>query len=66
MSEHSLTWSLDGPTNSVMTFTAPKAQIQNLQEADRENLVVDEIEWQANRNGSNVDEECSITFTAAT
>jgi len=37
-----------------------------LQEADRENLVVDEIEWQANRNGSNVDEECSITFTAAT
>jgi hypothetical protein len=66
MSEHSLTWSLDGPTNSVMTFTAPKAQIISLQEADRENLVVDEIEWQANRNGSNVDEECSITFTAAT
>jgi hypothetical protein len=66
MSEHSLTWSLDGPTNSVMTITAPKAQIQSVQEADRENLVVDEIEWQANRNGSNVDEECSITFTAAT
>jgi len=66
MSEHSLTWSLDGPTNSVMTFTAPKAQIISLQEADRENLVVDEIEWQANRNGNNVDEECSITFTAAT
>jgi hypothetical protein len=29
-------------------------------------MVTDEIEWQANRNGSSVDEECSITFTAAT
>jgi len=66
MSEHALTWSLDGPTNSVITINAPKAQIQSISEADRENMVVDEITWQANRNGSSVDEECSITFTAAT
>jgi len=66
MSEHSLTWSLDGPTNSVITITAPKAQIQSISEGEREGMVVDDIEWQCNQNGSNVDQECSITFTAAT
>ena len=66
MSEHALTFSLDGPTNSVITIAAPKAQIQSIQEADRENLVVDEIEWGCNRDGSTIDTECSITFTAAT
>jgi hypothetical protein len=66
MSEHALTWSLDGPTNSVITINAPKAQILSISEADRENMVVDEITWQANRDGSNIDQECSITFTAAT
>jgi len=66
MSEHALTFDLDGPTNSKITIAAPKAQIVTISEADRENMVVDEIEWQANRNGSNIDQECSITFTAAT
>jgi len=66
MSEHALTWSLDGPTNSVITISVPKAQITAISEADRENMVIDDITWQANRNGSNIDEECSITFTAAT
>lgn len=66
MSEHSLVWSLDGPTNSVIAFSVPKAQIIGLSEADREMLVTDDIEFQCNRNGSVVDEECSITFTAAT
>lgn len=66
MSEHALTFDLDGPTNSKITIAAPKAQIQAISEADRENLVVDEIEWGCNRNVSAVDEECSITFTAAT
>ncbi len=66
MSEHALTWSLDGPTNSVITINVPKAQIQSISEADRENMVIDDITWQANRDGSNVDQECSITFTAAT
>jgi hypothetical protein len=66
MSEHALTFSLDGPTNSAITIAAPKAQIQSISEADRENLVVDEIEWGCNRDGSTIDTECSITFTAAT
>lgn len=66
MSEHALTFDLDGPTNSKITIAAPKAQIQAISEADRENLVVDEIEWGCNRNVSAVDEECSITFTEAT
>jgi len=63
--EAALTWSLDGPTNSVMTFTAPKAQIIKVTEADRNKLVTDAIEFQLNRNGSTVDRELSITFTAA-
>jgi hypothetical protein len=66
MSEHSITWDLDGPTNSKITIACPKAQIIGVTEADRENMVTDEIEWQANRNGSTADQECSITFTAAT
>jgi hypothetical protein len=60
-----LTFDIDGPTNSKITIAAPKAQIVAISEADRENMVVDEIEWQANRNGSTADQECSITFTAA-
>jgi hypothetical protein len=65
MSEHALTFDLDGPTNSKITIAAPKAQIISISEADRENMVVDEIEWGCNRNGSNVDQEASITFTAS-
>lgn len=66
MTEGTLTWNLDGPTNSALTIAAPKAQIVNIQEADRGKLVVDQIDWQCNRDGSTVDNEVSITFTAAT
>jgi hypothetical protein len=66
MSEDVLTWSLDGPTNAVAVFNAPKAQIIDIQEGDRNMLVTDEITWQCNRNGSNIDQEISLTFTAAT
>jgi hypothetical protein len=66
MTEDSLTWSFDGPTNAVATFTAPRAQIVAITEADRNMLVTDEITWQCNRNGSNIDQEISLTFTAAT
>ena len=65
-SEAALTWNLDGPTNSVLTIAAPKAQIIALTEGDRNGLVTDEITWQCNRNGSNIDQEVSMTFTAAT
>ena len=65
-SEAALTWNLDGPTNSVLTVAAPRAQIIALTEGDRNGLVTDEITWQCNRNGSNIDQEVSMTFTAAT
>lgn len=51
-------------SNAVITFDAPKAQIINSQEADRENIVTEEIEFQCNKNGSTADEELSIIFTA--
>ena len=60
-----LAWGLDGPTNSVMSFSAPRAQIAKVTEGDRNKLVTDEIEFQLNRNLSTVDRELSITFTAA-
>lgn len=65
-SEAALTWNLDGPTNSVLTIAAPKAQIVDIKEGDRNGLVIDDITWQCNRNGSNIDQEVSMTFTAAT
>jgi hypothetical protein len=65
-SEAVLTWNLDGPTNSVLTLSAPKAQIIDIKEGDRNGLVIDDITWQCNRNGSNIDQEISMTFTAAT
>lgn len=65
-SEAALTWNLDGPTNSVLTVAAPRAQIIALSESDRNGIVVDDITWQCNRNGSNIDQEVSMTFTAAT
>lgn len=65
MSEHALTWDLDGPTNSKITFAAPKAQVVAINPGDRNGTTIDEIEWQCNRNGSTIDQEASITFTAA-
>ena len=64
-SEHALELDLAGPTTSVLSFDAPKAQIINNQEGDRNGMVIDEIELQCNKNGTTHDEELSITFTAA-
>lgn len=64
--EAALTWSLDGPTNSVITIAAPRAQIISPSEGDRSGIVTNDITWQCNRNGSNIDQEISMTFTAAT
>lgn len=64
--EHLLELDVAGPTNAVLVFDAPKAQIINNQEADREGLVTDDITFQCNKNGATHDQELSITFTAAT
>lgn len=58
-----LSWTIPGPDTSYITISAQKAQIVNIQEADRNRLVTDEIEWSLNRNGSTVDSEFSIEFT---
>jgi hypothetical protein len=64
--EHAIELDINGPTNSVLSFDAPKAAIQNDQEGDRNAIVTEELELQCNKNGATHDEELSITFTAAT
>jgi len=65
MTEGALTYDIDGPTTSKITIAAPKAQIVKNTEGDRSGVVIDQLEWQLNKNASAVDEESSITFTAA-
>jgi len=64
-SEHALELHCNGPTNSMLQFDAPKAQIVGLSEGVRERLVTDDIEFQCNKNGATHDESLKITFTAA-
>ncbi len=66
MTEYLLELDIGGPGNSVLSFDAPKATIINKQDADRNGMVTDQIEFQANKNGATHDQELSITFTAAT
>jgi len=55
----------DGATSdAVLSFDAPKAQIVNNQEGDRNRIVTDEIEFLCGKNGATHDQELSITFTA--
>ena len=63
--EYALELDVGGPTNSQLEFNAPKAQIINQQEADRNRLVTDTLEFQCNKNGATHDEELSIVFTPA-
>lgn len=56
---------LDGPTTSTLGITAPKAQIINIQEADRNKFVVDDVEFLCTKNGSTQNEELYFTFTPA-
>jgi hypothetical protein len=64
MTEAALSFTIDGPGNSTLVISAPKAQIVNgPQEGERNGIVTDEIEWQLNRNGATVDQEFSIVFT---
>ena len=63
-------WALEldvgGPTNSQIEFNAPKAQVINNSETDRNGQVADSLELQCNKNGATHDQELTITFTAAT
>ena len=68
MTENFLELDCDGPvggtSNAVLSFDIPKAQVINLQEADRGKMVTDAIELQCNKNGATHDDELRITFTA--
>jgi hypothetical protein len=68
MDEYALELDVGGPTgtssNAVLSFDAPKAQLISIQEGDRNGMVVDNLEFQLNRNGSTQDQELSIIFTA--
>ena len=63
--EAALTFDIAGPTTSKITIAAPKAQLIKNTEGSRNDITVDQTEWQLNKNASAVDGECSITFIAA-
>lgn len=50
------------PGGGDITISAPKAQVLNPQEAERSGLLVDQIEWGCNKNGTTHDQELSIAF----
>lgn len=64
--EAALSIVLDGPTDSTITIAAPKAQIVNVQEGDRNGIQVDDVEFTLNKNAASADQEFSITFAEAT
>ena len=47
---------------STMTWSAPKAQIMNVQEGERDKLQTDTITFNCNKNDATKDQELSITF----
>lgn len=63
--EYALELDVSGATDELLSFDAAKAQIMNNQEGDRRGMITDEIEFQCNKNGANLDQELQITFTAA-
>ncbi len=66
--EYALELDVAGPagtvSDAVLSFDAPKAQLINNQEADREGMVTEDLQFQLNKNGATHDQELSITFTA--
>lgn len=53
-----------GSSDAVLSFDAPKAQVMNNQEGNRNNIVTEQVEFACNKNGATHDEELQITFTA--
>jgi hypothetical protein len=63
--EAALSLVVPGPDDATITIAAPKAQILNDQEADRNKIEVEQLEFGCNKNGTNNDQELSITFAEA-
>lgn len=51
-----------GTGNDTLEFEMTKAQVMTIAESDRNGIVVDNITWQANKNGSTNDDELAIIF----
>lgn len=64
--EAALSIVLDAPSDADITIAAPKAQIFNMQQSDRNGMVVDDIELALNQNASTADQDFSITFNELT
>jgi hypothetical protein len=65
--EGALSFGFDGPagasSNGSIVVSAPKAQLLNVQEGDRNKLLINDLEFGLNKNGATKDTEFSITFT---
>ncbi len=59
-----LSLQINGTGNSNITFAAAKAQLENKQQGNRNDMLTDDLTWLATDGGS-VDTELSITFNAA-
>ena len=59
-----LSLTINGPTNSTVVVAAPKAQLENKQQGNRNNMMTDDLTWLASQ-GAAVDTELTITFNAA-
>jgi len=68
--EYAFSCAIDGPagsgSNGAITLASTKAQVFNVQEADRNGVEIDEVELRCNKNAANLDQDVSITFTDKT
>jgi hypothetical protein len=63
--EASLSFTIAGPTTSTLVFAMPKAQLVAKPMGERNGIMVDQLEWQANKNVDASDQEFSIAFNHA-
>ena len=63
--EAALTVAVNGPGGSDINISAPKAQIVNNQEGDRNRIVTDELEFKCQKNGATANEALTFTFNEA-
>lgn len=65
--EYALTFGFTGPEGAIsdgkLIFNAPKAQILNMQEAERNLLATNDIELGINKNANAEDQDFTLTFT---
>ena len=51
-----------GSTGSSIVFAAPKAQLENKQQGNRNDMMTDDLTWLCSANASTPDNELTITF----